>query len=176
MNKAASRTTSKTLCWRTERYLALCNPYKWLLMSEAFLQCRAALLLSALWLWLRQSCRLSPNYRTARVGVNTNACAKSTKGLVFLPLLPTGISWEEVVCVLTCARAIVCMFVTPRSRSPTTVVIVLILIEFSMESIPECRLVKFSLHAFIHYKIRFGERAESFVFRLQKSIACTDHL
>lgn len=105
MNKAASRTTSKMWCWRTERYLASCNPYKWLLMSEAFLQCRAALLLSALWLWLRQSCRLSPKYRSARLGVNTDACAKSTKGLTFLPLLPPGISWEEVVYV--CSRVLV---------------------------------------------------------------------
>lgn len=99
MNKAASRTTSKMWCWQTQWYLASCNPYKWLLTSEAFLQCRAALLLSAHWLWLRQSCRLSPKCWSARLGVNTHARAKSTKGLVFSPLLQTGISCEEVVYV-----------------------------------------------------------------------------
>lgn len=108
MNKAASRTTSKMWRWRSQRYLASCNPYKWLHTTEAFLQCRAALLLSAHWLWLRQSCRLSQKYWSARLGVNTDARAKSTKGLVFSPLLQTGISWKEVVCVCSRVPARLC--------------------------------------------------------------------
>jgi len=137
-NKAGSRTTSKMWCWRTERCLASCNPCKWLLMNEAFLQCRAALLLSKLWLWLRQSCRLSPNYRSARLGVDTDACAKSTKGLVFLPLeFLERKSWW--MCVHVCQ----CYCNSPQPKSNNCRVIVLILIEFSMESIPECHLVSF---------------------------------